>query len=348
MLPVASQFTLSALPILDGAEELDTGWYWSPWFGYVLPSMHPLKYGWSYHSEHGWFYHESYVSGEFNGYACWFNSGDLGWVYTDELVYPWFISMQTIGEGANFTSALYEIGSSPNRMFYFLPSATYECRPADLRYYPDGPNGPVPFWWYQYSMLDLSARVYNRAMVTVGQLKHIATQAREYVRDQLDLSPAELSSAFDPNPFPFATGSHPNNRKLANVGQAKFLSKGMYDLIRTKFHYDMNGHYQRLGVYTTDENIMSMCYPWLEDQTSINFSTVNQGQLKVLFGFDLSAEAIFNTDWVLDHAGQLGRITLLTDSNSNGVPDFKDADPFDDRASGGQSIGVLTVQITHP
>lgn len=276
---VISFTALKAYTPMDSAEHIGNNWYWSSWFGYFKD----LGSGNIYHNEHG----QLYFLPEWDSVqGYWLYSTSLDWVYTSPLDYPCFWGSTS---SPLYPEAYYGIGTAPYRYFHVVNQHI----PATLQDHPDGPHGPVPFWWIQNGLINLGARVENSAPVTVGQLKHVATQAKLYLDNALGLAPSDWNTAFAPhgNPFPFSTVSSDENWKPAGIGQAKFLAAGMYKIIHDHMPYDLAAHYLRTGVGWNVAGL-SQTFPWKVNSSAVGAHPLTQGELKMLFGFDLNQPAI--------------------------------------------------------
>jgi hypothetical protein len=124
--------------------------------------------------------------------------------------------------------------------------------------------GSVPDWWSDFGVLSTNAPATNDyAAANAGQLKHMATQARDAMASSIGLnSPAGAEINNMVNSFSNAT-----NYAAVNIGQAKHVTKPFYD---------------RLG-----ETGRGYQYPWEGASTTNDYAIINIGQLKNLFNFDL-------------------------------------------------------------
>lgn len=137
----------------------------------------------------------------------------------------------------------------------------------------------------------------------VGQLKHFATKAKEYLdnyyngdsnRDLTSANWNEAYAAFGGNPFPF---NNTDNYAPANVGQLKYIAAGIYTILEKHFwDYDVRAGLIAMGNNGSDLGFSlpigteDPIYPWAPyTLKSDNAAPINIGQLKFVFSFDLTA-----------------------------------------------------------
>lgn len=143
------------------------------------------------------------------------------------------------------------------------------------------PAADYPPWWHDRGVIDTNAVPNDYAPVTAGQLKWMATQAR----DELEYISGWYVEAdmywwfFSPNINQLIESlSNSNNYSVINLGQLKATAKPFYDYLNI--------------VHT---NVP----PWTENTTDDNnFAVANIGQLKSAFNFDLSKDQ--DGDWLPD------------------------------------------------
>jgi len=177
---------------------------------------------------------------------------------------------------------------------------------ANLSALPAAPPG----WW-----LEEDTRVVSEenapndfGPVNIGQLKHMATQAKKHLDAFLPdgAGPAidTLVSGFEPRSGVSYSPEELQairvaNHSPANLGQMKAVAKPFYDRLAAEG-------------YDTKANLIFRGYPanWLQDYPwdpqspkIINYSPANLGQLKLIFSFDLS-------NW-----------SPIRDGDSNALPD---------------------------
>ena len=182
-----------------------------------------------------------------------------------------------------------------------------------------------PEWWTEPDTRIIQpGRISdNYAAVTLGQLKHVAKQARDYLEISGNGGAGSVINALVES-FETYDANDPTQdpQKFyapVNLGQLKAVAKPFYDRLEsldynTKTNLILRG-YPRDWPYDT---------PW-DPNTPVeeNYSMANLGQLKMVFSFD------FSNNRFVDFDGDL-------------IPDRKDADPNNDR------IGELSIQITSP
>jgi YD repeat-containing protein len=155
-------------------------------------------------------------------------------------------------------------------------------------------NGEPAWWVSPVSIFDGQPKD-NLAVINVGQLKHVATQAKAYLDTKLGLTVADWNTAYGTNPNPFTstafTGpqTDPENFSVANIGQLKLVASGFYTILKNKStSYDVKAKLYAIGV--TDSYISGASggpfYPWSSDGLE-NSAPVTVGQLKVVFSFEL-------------------------------------------------------------
>ena len=156
-------------------------------------------------------------------------------------------------------------------------------------------NAAPPPWWTEENtrIIEPGAVENNYAPVNLGQLKHVATQAKKHLDAVLPggAGPAvdALVSSFEPRQGVTYTTQQleqirANNRSPANVGQVKAVAIPFYDRL------------MEIGYVNA--------YPWtasrIDDE---NYAIANIGQIKRMFSFDV----------------RLAPPTL--DSDNDGLPD---------------------------
>ena len=207
-------------------------------------------------------------------------------------------------------------------------------------------TAPIPAWWSS-GVLDTSPAnpSDNWAIANVGQLKNIATKAKEHLDAKLNLTTADWNLAYaNANPFPFGTNSDPDNFSPVNIGQLKFIASGFYNILKNK----APGYYVKLRLFAMGvpaDSIFgsSPVYPWATNISTggVNYSPVMIGQLKIVFSFDLSG---YNPS------------SPALDSNQNGIPDvweycvfgFLVSDPLSDTYGDGLTLIVKYLSGANP
>lgn len=178
----------------------------------------------------------------------------------------------------------------------------------------------LPAWWSTpVGVLD-GQPTDNWAVANVGQLKHVATQAKAHLDAKLNLTNVDWDEAYsNVSPFPFPVGASIDNYAPLNIGQLKFVASGFYHVIYQKASgYNVLGRFVSMGVPASSISGSGPYYPW-SSATGLgeNWSPVTIGQLKAVFSFDLSdyagdppgADSDGNglaDAWELQYFGQLG------------------------------------------
>lgn len=150
-------------------------------------------------------------------------------------------------------------------------------------------EGAPPAWWHDPTTQILEdpqpPASENYAPVNVGQLKHVAIQAQAHLDQNLP-GGAGFQIRHRWQPLGAPPPSAAENYAPANVGQLKAIAKPFYDRLNS------------VG-YNTKQNLImrgypsnwSFDYPWSTDDnvnSAENYAPVNIGQLKMVFGFDLT------------------------------------------------------------
>ncbi len=286
-LVTAPAYALNRADLVNQSEHVVDGWYYNDWFGYfeILDNNPAAAAGAIYHNEHG---------------DLWVTStGDAGWWMEcmEDILGVFYIvadSYPSLHSPAIFSQVegywgFYVKGSAPKRSFFDYGSGSWSMIPAALRHRPDGPHGPVPFWWVNHGLLDLSRRVSNHSPVTVGQLKNVAATAKAFLDARLDMRPELWEFAFADyggNPFPLPLGDPGGNHGVANLGQLKYLASGFYRVLHNLDGFDADAWLASMGVSAIGG------YPWDPAAPAAgNRRPANIGQLKLLFSFPLDAHA---------------------------------------------------------
>ncbi len=148
-----------------------------------------------------------------------------------------------------------------------------------------------PSWWV------LSGTANNYAPANLGQLKHMAKQAKSHLDTNLvggsGSGIAALVGSFEPRSGqgytqPEIDAFLAENYAPINLGQLKYVAKPFYDrLLAAGYDTKANLIARGLTGWTHD-------YPWdPETPAEENYSPANLGQLKLVFSFDLTE---FDTD----------------------------------------------------
>jgi YD repeat-containing protein len=167
-----------------------------------------------------------------------------------------------------------------------------------------------PAWWYDGTIPGTSivstagthAVADNYGPVNVGQLKWVATRAKNYLDVKLASvggSQIDLTQFFPAMPAtndPGYAAALAKNYTPANVGQLKALTKLFYSRLNT-VGYDTNAYLKTCGFPPTWASRM----PWSTAYVSgDNYKAANLGQLKVAFGFNLDGQNTFDTGVPVD------------------------------------------------
>lgn len=171
--------------------------------------------------------------------------------------------------------------------------------------------GAAPPWWTAQgtAIWDGVSTEYGTP-VNVGQLKHVATMAKQHLENQLgsiDWESAYADCDMDPgdpgknSPFPFPTSG--DNYAPANVGQLKGVAYGFYQVL-SDAGYPVRASLLYQGLESSDIGFQDgMFVPWngfhiQED----HLAPANLGQLKLLFSFSVlpDGSSTFDLSGVVD------------------------------------------------
>lgn len=153
---------------------------------------------------------------------------------------------------------------------------------------------PPPAWWNdpETRILEPNAPENNAGPVVLGQLKHVATQAKKHLDLKLPTN-GGAGPVLDNLVLSFADNPATNLSPI-NLGQLKAVAKPFYDRLLeigydTKLNLIVHGY----------PDTWTFNYPWgPSTPASLNYSPVTIGQLKLVFSFDLSDS---DDDGMLDY-----------------------------------------------
>lgn len=173
-----------------------------------------------------------------------------------------------------------------------------------------------PSWWLDPAtyIYDQPQNTQNWFPVNVGQLKHVATQAKKH----LDLRLAGVGGAGSAVTA-ITTFTNSGNFSPLNVGQLKNVAKPFYDRLAA-----VNYNWQT-GTYGT----ASQPYPWTGTTHAQNGSPVNLGQLKNIFSFSIEdADADGLPDYWENHffgaGASLDPTNAFADNDNDGVSNLQE------------------------
>ncbi len=181
-----------------------------------------------------------------------------------------------------------------------------------------------PDWWTNTTIgtnfIDGAATPQNYAPLNLGQLKNVASKAKLYLDTQFRWQ-GGAGTAVNATVSGFGNTTA-LNYEPANLGQLKVVAKPFYDRLIA------------LG-YNTNANLIARGFPgnWTGNYawdpstaTSVNYAPANLGQLKMVFSFDLSVNAVSDTDgdglpdwWEKAYFGGSLSQTGSGDYDSNGL-----------------------------
>jgi len=128
-----------------------------------------------------------------------------------------------------------------------------------------------PQWWTDYNVWNPGAETHDYAAANAGQLKHMATRARDAM-DEL------LAGGAGSNINTLVDGfQNSDNYAGINLGQFKTVAQPFYDRL-TPDHTNLWPIGMAVGPY-----------PWSDSTNPVqDYAVGNIGQLKYIFSFDLS------------------------------------------------------------
>jgi|GEM_PF-5977650 len=170
-----------------------------------------------------------------------------------------------------------------------LLDASAQIAPGDAGW-PDA----YPNWWYNEAdpangVIDATKPVLNQdndAPLVLGQLKHIASEAR----DELDAAFASEGGAgtvIDTLVDGF-TVNDSSNLSPANIGQLKNMSSQFFDRFAEVGFTPASAGWPANLILDEGSGDNALNYPWLDNITPANASPANIGQAKHLFSWDLN------------------------------------------------------------
>ncbi len=296
---------LTRAALVAQSTPLGNQWYHLEWFGYYWIDGSPsATAGEIIHNEHGRLYvHDNTHSQAGSGF--WIVD-DLGMNATWRLhqaEYPDAI-WRFMPLPANGHLLSYMVGSAPAREFFNNTTGATEYHPVTPTYTSFGPHGPVPVWWKQMGLVDLTKSSDHFAPLLVGQLKHVATGAKNYLDSRFGLTSQDWNNAYTafgaPNPFPFDQTSTGSNHAPVTIGQLKFVASGFYKILADFApEYEVNDRLTELGFPSANLRNQPPYLPWTGDGASpANKAVATLGQLKMAFSFDLDRGLYLGQPWV--------------------------------------------------
>jgi len=168
----------------------------------------------------------------------------------------------------------------------------------------------APSWWGESftQILDPAATQNNFGPVNLGQLKHVATQAKVHL-DVALAAKGGAGPAVDAVVASFVSDPS-TNFEPANLGQLKNIAKPIYNRLMAV------GYNTKQNLIDHGEPAWTFNYPWntlTPVPVSENYAPSLIGQLKWVFSFDLSRDA--NSDGTPDWT------TTVLDADGDRVPD---------------------------
>jgi hypothetical protein len=222
-------------------------------------------------------------------------------------------------------------------------------------------DASTPAWWTDpaTAIVDPGIEPAPLAPATLGQLKHVALQAGLHLDEHLgpvDGAGPEIRGLVA------SFGRDPGlNRSLAQIGHLKAVADRFYRRL-VVVGYDTRANLIARGYPADDPATPGVDEAWPHhvpwdpaDPTRASLAPLTQGQLKMVFSFDLEgfdlAEPTLTdldgdgaSDWSETHL--LGTNPATFDSDGDGLPDGWEALRGFDPASGGST--TVTLEIFHP
>lgn len=187
-----------------------------------------------------------------------------------------------------------------------------------------------PSWWNAYSVISSDPNVSpnHYGPVTIGQFKHFANKAKQYIDAQLGTTQVDWDNAFfnqntqtTDNPFVPTLLNTGHNYYLINQGQAKFVVNGIYEVLIAE-GVDTEA---ALNATLASGQTWTHSKPWTDTLTDdANQSPLTQGQLKWMLSFVVAAVDLdldlLNDNWEV----LVGLNAPSGDQDGNGVLDSLD------------------------
>lgn len=153
------------------------------------------------------------------------------------------------------------------------------------------PAAAYPAWWSAPGsrILEAGAPAHDFSPANLGQLKNVATQAKNY----LDFVLASGGGA-GPEINAICQFTNSGNYSPVNIGQLKNVAKPFYDRL-AQIHYNWR---------TGTTGVASPLYPWTVTTGPENAAPANLGQLKNVFSFEPNG------------------VFLLDDEDADGLPSW--------------------------
>lgn len=158
-----------------------------------------------------------------------------------------------------------------------------------------------PAWWSTYGIYQGGQPGNDWSLVTAGQLKYVATQAKAYLDAERDLTAADWDTAYGgPNKSPLDDFVNSENYAVVNVGQLKFIASGFYTILAQKFwEYDVRSGLIANGMPGSEIGYSMPIMPWnAYSLKAENAAPITIGQLKLVFSFDLSLAPVSDPDLI--------------------------------------------------
>ncbi len=176
---------------------------------------------------------------------------------------------------------------------------------------------PVPGWFPNPNPLTQPAPGANYVPANLGQLKHMATLAKAHLDATLvggaGFYVEQMVASFGPDDgVAYTQAEKQENYRPVNIGQLKAVAKPFYDRLKAA-GFDTKGSLSaRLSLASGATVVWAFDVPWNPSTAkSANYAPANIGQLKFVFGFDLTE---FDTDqdgmsnaWETEQFGNLSR-----------------------------------------
>lgn len=176
-----------------------------------------------------------------------------------------------------------------------------------------------PAWWVNRGVIDTQATSNNNGVANIGQLKHMAEQAKAEMDDVLP-GGAGFILPFPTSPSNPDLAWYDQQKKVLNIGQLKSVAQPIYDRLNA-----IDANWVQSQMTQNGLTPGGGSYPWdLATPVEENYKAANIGQLKLVFSLRLSQ----STDG--DSIPDLIESAMYGDSTGDGTTTDFDGDGLTD------------------